>query len=398
MSGKSEKEAGSNIGRRDFLKTATAVGYSLCAASSTLFVLPLSGCDKKGMTKVAADGLPSHAALSDGLGFYNLIRESKASAPLYVTLDVTPAAAINKRVMAKSQEKQLNSEEILGLIDQMGQMRVLHLTFLGEQSFKNSDVLKYISHAEQNNISSAAASDGRDLNDDVLETLSKIPFFNLKFTLDGDTPETHDKFSGIGSFDTTVKAIGRAKKYGINVTVVTNATSENYDQVGRILDIARKLEADTYHVRRYIPVEAEKSTKGLALTPMQAESLLVLQSDEMARKEKSVTEIVGVDPMGGSRKLFVEAGVMSQRDNMYAWNVMCQSAATYMHITSTGMVTPCTWMPVSAGNVREDKLATIWENGGVFNVLRGRDSFDECVAHSFVETGNMLGTDPLKWG
>ena len=37
--------------------------------------------------------------------------------------------------------------------------------------------------------------------------------------------------------------------------------------------------------RRYIPVDTEKSAKGLALTPKQAESLLVLQDNEMKSRD-----------------------------------------------------------------------------------------------------------------
>jgi len=346
---------------------------------------------------LAADGLPTHGELSDGLGFYSLIREHQASAPLYITLDLTPNATINQRLMGSASEKQLDALEIMDLIDQMGKMKVLRLTFLGEQSFRNTDILPYIQRADQHNISCAATSDGRDLNDDVLSELSKIPFFNLNFSLDGSTAESHDKFSGSGSFSATTQSIKLAKNHGINVTVVTNATSENYAQVEDILTLARELKADTYHLRRYIPVDTETSTKGLALTPEQAESLLILQANEMERNGESTTKIVGVDPLGGDRKLFVESGVMSQHDNIYAWNVMCQSAATYMHITSNGLATPCTWMPASAGNVRQETLAAIWEQSGVFKMLRGRDSFDECVAHSFIEKGDMFAVDPLKW-
>ena len=397
MSDKIQNKSVKGIGRRSFLKKATTIGYGVCAASSTLFILPLSGNDKAGSARLAADGLPTHAELSDGLGFYSLIREQMASAPLYVTLDLTPNEAINRRLMGSASEKQMDAAEIMDLIDQMGAMKVLRLTFLGRQSFDNANLLSYIQRANQHNISCAATSDGTDLGDDVLVELSKIPFFNLNFSLDGSTADSHDKYSGSGSFIATVESIGRAKNYGINVTIVTNATSENYAQVADILAMARELRVDTYHVRRYIPVDAEIGTNALVLTPEQAESLLFLQANEMKDNDQSVTKIVGVDPLGGDRKLFVESGVMSQRDNIYAWNVMCQSAATYMHITSNGLVTPCTWMPASAGNVRQEKLAAIWGQSGVFNMLRGRDSFDECVAHSFIEKGDMFSVDPLKW-
>lgn len=395
MSSNDKEKPAVNVERRDFLKSA--IGFGICSASSTLFVLPLNGLCQASPSTGPMASLPSHTKLADGLGFYTLIRKSKASSPLYVTLDIMPSKAMNERLGSAS-TKELTSDEIRSIINELGAMKVLRLTFLGDDAFASPNMLDYIRLADKHNMSCGATGSGAHLGDDLLDKLSKIPFFDLNVSLNGANAQTHDRLHGTGHFDASVEAIKRARKRNIHVTVVTQASRTNFNEVEAIIDLARHLGANTYHLRRYIPLSDKNKAKigELPLTREQAKSLLSLQ-DKRMKEGINETQIVGVDPFGGNRKLFVEAGVMSQRDNVYAWNVMCQSGATYMHITSTGLVTPCTWAPIAAGNFRKQRLAEIWNKSPAFNKLRGRESFDECIAHAFIETGDMLAVDPLKW-
>ncbi|HNS83124.1 MAG TPA: SPASM domain-containing protein, partial [Methanolinea sp.] len=52
------------------------------------------------------------------------------------------------------------------------------------------------------------------------------------------------------------------------------------------------------------------------------------------------------------------------------WGRGCIAGITYCRIYANGDVTPCPYLPISAGNVREQSFAEIWHHSEVFSTLR----------------------------
>jgi radical SAM protein with 4Fe4S-binding SPASM domain len=84
----------------------------------------------------------------------------------------------------------------------------------------------------------------------------------------------------------------------------------------------------------------------------------------------------------------------------------CPAGKYYCRITPEGNVTPCPYMPVSAGNLREHSFADLWQSAGVFNDLRepklgGRCGVCEfskicggCRCRAYATYGDYLAEDP----
>jgi radical SAM protein with 4Fe4S-binding SPASM domain len=85
----------------------------------------------------------------------------------------------------------------------------------------------------------------------------------------------------------------------------------------------------------------------------------------------------------------------------------CIAATRYARITPNGDVTPCPFMDVSAGSVRDTPFSEIWENAPVLQALRapklegrcGACEFQKlcggCRARPLARDGNMMGEDFL---
>jgi radical SAM protein with 4Fe4S-binding SPASM domain len=56
-----------------------------------------------------------------------------------------------------------------------------------------------------------------------------------------------------------------------------------------------------------------------------------------------------------------------------AWGRGCLAGITYCRIFANGDVTPCPYLPVSAGNVRTTPFSEIWNNSPLFVALRNPD-------------------------
>jgi radical SAM protein with 4Fe4S-binding SPASM domain len=84
----------------------------------------------------------------------------------------------------------------------------------------------------------------------------------------------------------------------------------------------------------------------------------------------------------------------------------CPAGKHYCRITPTGEVTPCPYMPVSAGNLRSSSFADLWGGAKVFSDLRepklgGRCGVCEfrkicggCRCRAYATYGDYLAEDP----
>lgn len=85
----------------------------------------------------------------------------------------------------------------------------------------------------------------------------------------------------------------------------------------------------------------------------------------------------------------------------------CLAGTRYARVTPAGEVTPCPYMDLSAGSIRDRGFAEIWRDAPVFEQLRaprlgGRCGICEfarvcggCRARPFAATGDMMGEDTL---
>ena len=84
----------------------------------------------------------------------------------------------------------------------------------------------------------------------------------------------------------------------------------------------------------------------------------------------------------------------------------CPAGKYYCRITPEGDVTPCPYMPVTAGNLRQTSFADLWEHASVLNDLRepqlggrcGACEFSKicggCRCRAYATYGDYLAEDP----
>ncbi len=84
----------------------------------------------------------------------------------------------------------------------------------------------------------------------------------------------------------------------------------------------------------------------------------------------------------------------------------CMAAKNYCRITPDGDVTPCPYMPLVGGRLREGSFGDIWTSSPLFQALRNpdlegrcgdceyRELCGGCRARAFASSGDPLGEDP----
>ncbi|MBI1987252.1 MAG: radical SAM protein [Nitrospinae bacterium] len=104
------------------------------------------------------------------------------------------------------------------------------------------------------------------------------------------------------------------------------------------------------------------------------------------------------------RRVLYQRGAPPSRWRAYAGG--CPAGTHYCRITPEGEVTPCPYLPLSAGSLREREFAELWWQGEIFGRLRGRGREGRCGrcefralcggcrARAYAFSGNCLGEDP----
>jgi radical SAM protein with 4Fe4S-binding SPASM domain len=98
--------------------------------------------------------------------------------------------------------------------------------------------------------------------------------------------------------------------------------------------------------------------------------------------------------------------IAHQRGLPFLGSAGCPAGTSYLRITPGGDVTPCPYLPLVAGNIREESLKLIWEGAVLFGELRelqlkgrcGACEFRElcigCRARAWTINGDYLAEDP----
>ncbi|GAB4511569.1 MAG: hypothetical protein Tsb0020_29400 [Haliangiales bacterium] len=229
------------------------------------------------------------------------------------------------------------------------------------------------------------------LTDEHVNAFSRLPIALVSTSIDGFAT-THDRFRGMdGAYQRTMDALERLRAAGIPVKVSVTVTPENHAEateifaeldaagipssIARVAAVGRGLKSD----------EATQANIGFdrAYDRLLAERL----GTSLTR-----SQVLGLSAPGDDRPTH------------------CGVGASILYILSDGQVglcptmTPATDARWQLGNVREQGLAEIWQDGAIFgprdlqcsNVARceyGDACRGGCRANAFIRTGDATACD-----
>ena len=312
---------------------------------------------------------------------------------------------------------ELTFEEKIDLINQMVDANVAYLAFSGGEPILGPrfwDVLRYASKYLHISI----ATNGTLLEDkSLVDKLADYGAKNVFVSLDGATAESHEFIRGKGNFNRTIRGIENlvANPY-INVGINMVVTKRNYDEVPKVLELAKNLGVNSFSHYNFIPTGRGKEDFDQDLTPEQRDKLLNLLYDWHEKRNETGLNIISTSPEY-ARVIYERSGGSSSvlfhysADNTTALKGIieyaggCGAGRVYAAIQPNGLVSPCVFMPtVIIGNIREKKLMDIWQNSELGWQLSDRENYHfKCPKYQYIcggcrarayAYGDILGPDP----
>ena len=294
-------------------------------------------------------------------------------------------------------EAELSTEEALAFIDQVAPEKPMIILSGGEPLLR-PDIFDLAGYATVQGVRVSLASNGTLITPETVEKIKRAGIKRVSISLDGPSPETHDITQGSGSFDLATEGIKNLQgevDFQINMTI----TKENLDQVRATMDLAEKLKAVAFHLFFLVPTGRGREEE--LVTPEEQDEILRWVAKECRNRKIEVK--VTCAPQYGR----VIREVLTEAERKGMMGSACLAGTSFVFVSRTGDVCPCGYLPVVAGNVREESFPEIWESSPVFLDLRKRELLGRCGgceyrkvcggcrARAYAKTGDYLESDPL---
>lgn len=244
----------------------------------------------------------------------------------------------------QSKRKELESSEVMRLIDEFSRLDALGVYFFGGEPLLVPELNDYVRYAKEKGLMTIFDTNGLLLDENKVKSLKDAGIYRIGVSIDSPFEDVHDRLRGVkGAFKKAVAGIRYCKKYGVDCYVSTYATKDNLNngELEGTINLAKRLGVKT-RIMSLISSGGGLDRNEMLLS---AEDRLLLKG--LLEKDSVYWEFDNpIDPSLS----FDSKEVQFSCASFERW---------FFYISAYGDVQPCCYMPISFGNVREEPLETI---------------------------------------
>ncbi|MFZ1746542.1 MAG: radical SAM protein [Nitrospirales bacterium] len=298
---------------------------------------------------------------------------------------------------------ELTTEECFRLIDQIAQVNAGSLLVItGGEPLVRPDILEIARHAVEQRFMVVFGTNGMLIDDKMAKAMVDIGVMGVGISIDSLDSATHNAFRGLpGAWEGAMAGIEACKRNGLQFQVHFSAQPMNYKELPAVIDWSHDLGAKVLNV--FFMVCTGRGEELTDITPSQYEEVL---SYLVESQDKYQDMLVRARCAPHFKRLAYEKDPNSPITKAQGYmGGGCLAGTNYARVTPNGDLTPCPYMPLSAGNIRQTSFVDLWENSEVFNAFRyphlkgkcGDCEYSEicggCRARPYVDHGDAMDED-----
>ena len=259
---------------------------------------------------------------------------------------------------------ELNTEEAKCLINQIADVSRPLLILSGGEPLLRTDLYDLIQYGANKGLRMGVGSNGSLINQQVAKNLKAAGVKTVSISLDSRNPEKHDEFRGVkGSWQKAINAIAALRQNGVLVQVNTTVTQQNHNEIEEIMSLAEELGVENFHLFFLVPTG--RGIRIADISPAMYESMIKSTFAKIGKHRLNVKPSCAPQFMRIAKDMGLD---------MRQWIRGCMAGLYYCRIYPNGDVTPCPYLPVKLGNIREKTFGEIWFGSKVFKNLRDFDA------------------------
>jgi radical SAM protein with 4Fe4S-binding SPASM domain len=305
---------------------------------------------------------------------------------------------------------ELNTDEGKRLLDDIaaiGEFRMLALG--GGEPLVRPDIFELVAYARSLGLEISIATNGTLLTREMAREFKKMGVANIAVGLNANDESVHEQITRVpGSFEKTKRGIYATKEVGMALQINTTVMKENRAVIPELLDFASEVDAQIVLLYQLVP--EGRGSEDMELTIKEYRTL----SEMVAEKQKINRAIIEptCSPQYWAHLISRRNGHKPSRLSMKLAKTLfkgCVAGSGLCYIKPDGEVWPCPFVPISAGNVRQQPLVKLWYESELFQSLRDRERLtgEKCSAcqfkyicggcrgRAYAHSGDYLEDDPL---
>ena len=330
---------------------------------------------------------------------------------------------------------ELATDECRRVIDQIALVNPnVFLILTGGEPLLRKDIWEVAAYAAEKRFTTVLGTNGVLLREPEAKRMRAHGVLGASISLDSTDRAKHDAFRHLpGAWDGAVRATRVLTDAGLDFSLHMSVTDWNVAEVPAMIDLAKKLGAKVLNF--FFLVRTGRGSNLTDIDPHAYEHILTYLAKVQGvgggppafvkallgmgeRRPARTFEDPWSTPVGRADGLLIRAKCAPHfRRILYELNPSspllrnyahgsCPAGKYYCRITPEGDVTPCPYMPVAAGNLRQRSFADLWQNASVFADLReprlggrcGACEFTKvcggCRCRAYATHGDYLAEDP----
>jgi radical SAM protein with 4Fe4S-binding SPASM domain len=306
----------------------------------------------------------------------------------------------SSRMKGNGELSEEESLHVLQLLAKVNREAVLILT--GGEPLLRKDLFHLISEANSLGFYPVLGSHGGLLSAETAEKLIASGLKGVGVSLDSLQPEKHNRFRGIAkSWEKTVESLDVMREKGLPFLIETTLMHHNFEEIEALAQFSYEKGASALNIFFLVPTG--RGANLTDLTPQEYEEAF----QRMARLQEAYAEklLINAKCAPHYRRVLWEINPNSPFVRTFKGGG-CPAGTYYCRITPEGNVTPCPYMPLAVGNLREKSFEDIWKNSPILHEFRtgklsgkcGICEFREfcggCRCRAYAASGNYLDEDP----
>ncbi|CAI9403405.1 TIGR04053 family radical SAM/SPASM domain-containing protein [Aestuariimicrobium sp. T2.26MG-19.2B] len=318
---------------------------------------------------------------------------------------------------------ELTTDEAKAMMRRLREFGQIVFVFSGGDCFKRPDIVELVGYgAELGMRMGITPATTAIATPELLRELKDVGLTRLAVSLDGSNAGLHDEFRRVdGSFDHGLRLLRQAQEVGLTTQVNTVIRKANIADMDAMTELMTTLGVVFWEVFFLVPMGRAKADDvasaeefeqvfnqlyDLSKTaPFDIKATAAPQYSRVVMQRKRAEVRAGADE--DVREVMTRGMHYSQSDGIgRARNV--NDGDGFIFISHTGDVYPSGFLPVKAGNIREDDIIDIYRTSPIFRELRDRtllkgkcgvcgfrDACGGSRARAYAMTGDHLAEEPF---
>jgi len=329
---------------------------------------------------------------------------------------------------------EMKTSEAFDLIDRIAEVARPVMVLSGGEPLYRPDVFDIGEYGVETGFRMALATNGTLVTERVAARIADAGFARVAISLDGARPETHDAFRGLaGSHRLAVRGLRHLRDEGVSVQINSTIARHNVGELPALLELALQIGADALHLFMLVPVGCGLEIAPTEMLPADEYERVLRWFDEQSRtcpidlkatcaphyhriraqrleadRSRGITSSTFIAP--GTKAKAAPSMLAAGRPGQHlsAMTRGCLAGTSVCFVSNEGVVYPCGYLPVSAGDTRRSRFAAIWNESPVFVQLRNPDALEGkcgdcrfealcggCRARAYAATGSFLAEEPF---